>query len=139
MVWSLGLEPASLQKGSDSLERSRLYIYSFDLSSVTDRVINIEGWLPSDACHCETLYRNYLFLLKKFENKSIIPSEEIDIFWHNHILHTAKYFADCQYIFGKYLHHAPMQKSNNSLDLRKIEEQFDVTQTLYFEEFGEYL
>ncbi|KZL20708.1 hypothetical protein PsAD2_01196 [Pseudovibrio axinellae] len=35
------------------------------------------------------------------------PSKAVDIVWHTHILFTAKYFEDCNDIFGHYLHHRP--------------------------------
>lgn len=35
-------------------------------------------------------------------------SQAIDIVWHTHILFTKKYHADCQKLFGRYLHHLPV-------------------------------
>jgi hypothetical protein len=35
------------------------------------------------------------------------PDRVVDIVWHTHILFTEKYHADCEAIFGGYLHHRP--------------------------------
>lgn len=65
------------------------------------------------------------------------PSEEVDEFWHNHILDTQKYHQDCDMIFGKYLHHYPyfgIDDKSNELDLQKA---FDHMQELHKKEFGD--
>jgi hypothetical protein len=36
------------------------------------------------------------------------PNMIADIVWHTHILFTKKYHADCERIFGHYLHHQPI-------------------------------
>jgi hypothetical protein len=33
--------------------------------------------------------------------------DDLDQFWHQHILDTAKYSSDCQTLFGKIIHHNP--------------------------------
>src|SRR3569832_2225713 len=34
-------------------------------------------------------------------------SDAIDPFWHAHILHTRRYAAFCQDVYGQFIHHAP--------------------------------
>lgn len=34
-------------------------------------------------------------------------SHEMDELWHTHILDTKKYAKDCEYVFGKFIHHFP--------------------------------
>lgn len=60
-------------------------------------------------------YKKFLFDAKsrkkqKLKSKlpvSAIPSQLVDIVWHTHILFTRQYHADCQKLFGKYMHHEP--------------------------------
>jgi hypothetical protein len=68
------------------------------------------------------------------------PSVEIDEFWHNHIIHTAKYYQDCLFICGEYLHHQPQHSVTNQVTQSEFKKLFEEeTQKLYRKEFGEYI
>jgi hypothetical protein len=45
--------------------------------------------------------------MKLFPREHTAPLFDVDIFWHYHILDTMKYAADCEQIFGYFLHHFP--------------------------------
>lgn len=66
-----------------------------------------EGWTLERANAIECEYRRFLFLMKKYPHEQTAPLVEVDIFWHYHILDTMKYHADCDAVFGHYLHHFP--------------------------------
>ncbi|HEX7683037.1 MAG TPA: hypothetical protein VF446_05790 [Trinickia sp.] len=55
----------------------------------------------------EAGYRQFLKLAAKYPDAPIVPSEEVDEFWHMHILDTQRYSADCDRIFGYMIHHDP--------------------------------
>lgn len=120
-----------------SIETAKAYIYGMDLSMIIKKMVNHQGWLQKDAMAISKLYRDYLFLQKKYEDETtIVPPEEVDEFWHNHILDTQKYHTDCQAIFGKYLHHYPyfgIDATSNATDLN---DAFEITLSLYVKEFG---
>ena len=86
-------------------------------------------------------YKRFLFLQKKYGDKyTLVPSIEIDEFWHQHILFTTQYQTDCEQIFGKYLHHIPTLKKTSSNTINaEIQKNFKTTQKLYRREFGEYI
>ena len=65
------------------------------------------GWDKDFASEIAQLYKTFLFLNKKYPEEILVPTREIDEFWHLHILFTKKYHEDCQNIFGYYLHHQP--------------------------------
>lgn len=52
-------------------------------------------------------YRQFLALMFWHPEAFLVPSEDIDEAWHAHVLHTARYEADCETIFGRFQHHAP--------------------------------
>jgi hypothetical protein len=118
------------------LKTARDYIFELDLSYVIEAMCApsypLPRWTLSDAEHCCQLYKNFLFLLKKNLPIFLVPTREIDEFWHNHILYTKKYHHDCMQIFGHYLHHEPADPKENT---EKLLQQFAVTKQLYFEEF----
>jgi hypothetical protein len=66
-----------------------------------------EGWSLERANAVEFEYRRFLILMKKFPNEHTAPLVDVDTFWHYHILDTLKYAADCDAVFGHFLHHFP--------------------------------
>jgi hypothetical protein len=82
---------------------------ALDFSAIKAKLMHeaCEGWSRerTDAVECE--YRRFLFLMKAYPNESTAPLVDVDTFWHYHILDTMKYAADCQQVFGYFLHHYP--------------------------------
>ena len=66
-----------------------------------------EGWTLERANAVEFEYRRFLVLMKKFPDEQTAPLVDVDTFWHYHILDTMKYAADCDAVFGHFLHHVP--------------------------------
>lgn len=87
-----------------------------------------------DLEFAENLYRTFLLLHKYYPNQKLVPSVEMDIFWHNHILHSRKYFEDCNNFFGCYLHHHPEISIKNK---REHESHFANTMVLIKKHFNE--
>jgi hypothetical protein len=119
-----------------SLQEARCYIEKLDLNYIINSMCSTQYFLPRwtlvDAEHCCQLYKNFLFLNKKHLPAALVPTREIDEFWHNHILYTKKYINDCNRIFGHYLHHQPAMPEDNAENLIA---DFIKTKQLYFEEF----
>lgn len=66
-----------------------------------------EGWSLARADAVEFEYRRFLILMKQFPAEQVAPLVDVDTFWHYHILDTMKYAADCEQVFGYFLHHFP--------------------------------
>jgi len=66
-----------------------------------------EGWSLQKANAVELEYRRFLYLMKTFPHEQTAPLMDVDTFWHYHILDTMKYAADCEAVFGYFLHHFP--------------------------------
>ncbi|WP_229260500.1 glycine-rich domain-containing protein [Duganella alba] len=66
-----------------------------------------EGWTLERANAVEFEYRRFLHLMKRYPDEQTAPLVDVDTFWHYHILDTMKYHADCDAVFGHYLHHFP--------------------------------
>jgi hypothetical protein len=66
-----------------------------------------EGWSLQKANAVEFEYRRFLYLMKTFPHEQTAPLMDVDTFWHYHILDTMKYAADCEAVFGYFLHHFP--------------------------------
>jgi hypothetical protein len=96
-----------------------------------------EDWSPDRCDEVEVRYRRFLALKAAYSDLDIVPNKEIDAFWHRHILDTQAYFADCETVFGAYLHHYPYFGLNGPLDARALQDAFDLTVDLYEHHFGE--
>ncbi|MPZ46398.1 MAG: hypothetical protein GEV05_24030, partial [Betaproteobacteria bacterium] len=117
-------------------------IQALDLDSVKSRLMDAElgeGWTREYAERIEAAYRTYLTMLVKHQEHAehIMLSKDVDEFWHTHILQTMKYAADCEAVFGAFLHHNPHVGERTQADLDEREKMADITRALYEQEFGD--
>lgn len=117
-------------------EQVKSLINNLDLSMVARNMVIKHGWLKSEVEEAEKLYRNFLFLQFKYPDEKLPPSEDIDEFWHNHILDTARYRRDCEHIFGHYLDHYPYFGIDGKSNQDDLDKAFNRTQELHQQEFG---
>lgn len=124
-----------------SIEEAKAYIDSIDFSQIIDKMVMKDKWKKRDAEKACELYKHFLYLKKKYQSSDdhLPPSEEIDEFWHNHILDTKKYMIDCDRIFGRYLHHYPYLGIDDKTDMNDLQRFFEKTQELHYREFGDYI
>ena len=116
-------------------------IQALDLEPVKLRVMDPklgEGWSREYAESIEHAYKNYLTMLVKYQDdaEDILLAEDVDEFWHTHILQTIKYTEDCEAVFGKYLHHTPHIGEVTKEDVEKRIALAEKTRRLYQREFG---
>lgn len=80
---------------------------NLDLEPVRRLLIQKEKWTDAQARETEIAYRRFLTLMILNPTETLVPTDQIDAFWHMHVLDTQKYERDCKAVFGKYLHHNP--------------------------------
>lgn len=95
-----------------------------------------EGWTPEQADAVELEYRRFLYLMMKFPHEQTSPGLDVDIFWHYHILDTAKYAADCQRAFGYFVHHYPYLGMGGDDPLEELHAAGERMRQLYEQTFG---
>jgi hypothetical protein len=116
-------------------------VMELDLTPIKMKLMHVEsgeGWSLEKANAVEKEYRRFLCLMKLFPEEDTAPLADVDIFWHYHILDTMKYAADCERVFGYFLHHYPYV----GMDGTEEDEQFRLDsgermRTLYEGIFGE--
>lgn len=96
------------------------------------------GWTQHQCEMAERWYRRFLTLALTDGSEAIVPPQPVDKFWHKHILDTQKYIADCEAVFGSYLHHFPYFGLRGPEGAAALDAAFERTQQL-LEEFGESL
>jgi len=84
-------------------------------------------------------YRKYLTLKIRYPTVNLVPTEDIDLIWHTHILDTENYALDCEILFGKFLHHKPYFGEFSDENQDEMGLFYDETSNLWEKEFGEKL
>mgnify|MGYP000110678295 CR=1 FL=1 len=79
-----------------SLAEAKIYLENLDLSYISNLMCSLHyvlpRWSKKEAEFCAQLYKNFLWLNKKYgAGNQLVPTKEIDEFWHNHILYTQNF------------------------------------------------
>ena len=117
-----------------------LAITALDLEPIKVKLMHQqsgEGWTLERANAVEFEYRRFLYLMKRHPNEQTAPLVDVDTFWHYHILDTMKYAADCEAVFGRFLHHFPYIGLRGEDDEQAHERVGQRMQELYETTFGE--
>lgn len=93
-----------------------------------------EGWPRDVVDGMEVLYKQFLTL--NVVHSGIVPTKNIDTFWHYHILDTMKYAKDCDRVFGYFLHHFPYFGMRGAADRKNLGDAFERTLCLVEATFG---
>ncbi len=115
-------------------------IQALDLDPIKFKLMNPDegdGWSREAVDRLEREYRRFLILVARYPEENIVPSREVDKFWHGHILDTAKYAEDCDSAFGYFLHHFPYFGMRGEQDAAALQDAGRRTRELYEREFGE--
>lgn len=84
------------------------------------------GTLP----RAQTKYRNYFALFKRFPGETMVPTLDVDLFWHSHQLTPARYFDYCFSVAGRFIDH------DDKLPTGILDDGFERTCARYAEAFG---
>src|SRR5215204_723781 len=116
-------------------------VSQIELSPINEklRFDNPVFWKDDILAQAEIDYRRFLALNLMYPSTTLVVNKIIDDYWHQHILDTQKYAADCDTLFGFFLHHHPYFGMNDDEDSDRIYDAFAVTQKLWEEAFGDAL
>ena len=114
-------------------------IAALDLSPIKTKLMHKEsgeGWTLEQANLIETEYRRFLYLMKAFPHVPTAPLEDVDTFWHYHILDTMKYARDCEQAFGYFVHHYPYLGLVGENGMELLQQAGEHMRALYESTFG---
>jgi hypothetical protein len=123
--------PITAQTFEENLEQLDLEPIAFQLMHSGEA-----EWTHQRTMQAIAQYRQFLYLIYLYPNRSLVPTQECDRVWHHHILDTMKYAQDCQMLFGYFLHHFPYFGLRGEGDRQNLHVAFEQTQTLFQEHFG---
>ncbi len=118
------------------IEQAMTRVGALDFTMLKRKLTIAGGWSANTVEEGERLYRRYLALNLVYPDRKLGPTPLIDDFWHAHILDTEAYTADCQSLFGRYLHHYPYGGlTNDPLDQAIAESVKEETRKLFRKHF----
>jgi hypothetical protein len=124
-------ESHNLLRLDEEMQTSLGKVAQLDFSMLGRKLMEERGWTHEYCDEVENLYRKFLALNIRYPDKKICPSGPIDEFWHAHILDTRAYFADCEFLFGEYLHHFPYFGMRGQEDRAHLEAAFEDSLNLF--------
>ncbi len=113
-------------------------VAALDLAPIKFKISSKEdgfGWTPEHVEEIELGYKRFLALLALHPGQQLAPTRDIDKFWHAHILDTRKYAADCELVFGGFLHHNPYLGMLG--DEERLGQAAQALHNLFASDFGE--
>lgn len=121
-----------------SAEKVERAIQRLNLKKVLARAAEEERWSRSRATRAALWYRRFLWLSFRQRMRPLAAiSRDADLLWHYHILHTRKYAADCQRIFGRFLNHEPIDGRRRAVRTAARRRVFESSKKLYLEVYKE--
>lgn len=120
--------------------RRKFILKELNLEAIVIKGMDSEegfAWSFEYALEISHEYRKFLVLCLNSPNIAIVPSTQIDDFWHLHILDTQKYAIDSEKCFGYFLHHFPYFGMRDEQDKSNLKKAWEMTKSLYVKEFAE--
>lgn len=121
-----------------TVEAMWLAIDDLDFSRIKAKLLHQKqvDWTSESLEQAESGYRRFLKLAAKYPDTPAVPSEQVDAFWHAHILDTKRYAGDCERIFGYMLHHDPYVGIDGTEDEARLLDMAAASDALGLREFG---
>jgi hypothetical protein len=82
-------------------------LHTLDLTQIRLRLKLAHRWSRRRIIKAHAGYLDFLRVFQLDPQATVRPSEDVDVVWHEHVLDTEKYAADCQNFLGFFLHHKP--------------------------------
>ena len=123
-----------------STEERLRRIDALDLEPIAYKLIHPEpGEMALSLAQADqaiALYRCFLKLCVLHPDTTIVPTRQLDRVWHAHMLDTAKYRADCDHLFGRFMDHFPYAGLRGEGDRLTWLADFAQTRCLFADHFG---
>ncbi len=130
----------TLSAAGSSAEEMVRRVDSLDLEPVVFKLVHPEpgdtGLSVAGADQAVALYRGFLKLCALYPGVTLVPTRDVDQVWHAHMLDTAKYRADCDEAFGRFIDHFPYAGLRGEQDQRFWADDFARTRQLFLQHFG---
>lgn len=95
-----------------------------DLEAIKGKAMEEQSWSANYTSRVANEYMRFLYVTL-FHDTVGVPSRDVDVIWHLHILDTVKYMKDCHTVFQRpFLHHRPSYTVDDRAALIKPANKF---------------
>ncbi len=101
-------------------------ISSMNLEPVIFKLVHECDWTLEKALLVEAQYKTFLFMTLTL-SEAVVPTQDIDEMWHNHILDTRLYALHCKEVFGRFIDHFPYFGVRGGNDAQLLKESYKDT------------
>lgn len=130
---------ASIEHGIAPAEAFARLETELDLANIRMKLADPEegkGYSGDRLDLMEAEYRKFLALHIAYPEADIVPYGIVDEMWHQHILDTIAYRADCDRILGGFLDHFPYFGMRGEDDALALADAYTDTLNRYRDAFG---
>lgn len=130
------LQAEPLLEANEALKR---LVTRLDLTNIRLKLADREegkGYSDEHLDLMEAEYRKFLALHLMYPDADIVPCQLVDEIWHQHILDTIAYRADCEVVFGRFLDHFPYFGMRGNEDAQALIDAYEDTLERYEAAFG---
>lgn len=105
---------------------------------VVEKQLSSKGWTNIQIQLGVSRYKCFLYLKSLYPEMPLVPTLQIDIVWHTHILsNVIKYTQDSNYLLGYILNHCSAISEEQNKETHKICGQaFNTTKIAFEQHFG---
>jgi len=105
-----------------------------DYHFLRERVMDEHNWTSKRAEGAIVEYLRFLQMIAQGDKMDMIASSDVDLVWHEHLMDTKNYAADCKKLFGRFLHH---RRARTSDEFAEIPASYARTKMRYSQMFGQ--
>ncbi len=108
-------------------------IQELNIGEICKKAADNFSWTSKDMEYAKLWYARHWYLAQKFPKLHLAAiSKMADDLWHQHIIDTPKYLADCERILGRFMNHQPIYGEPNEHQSRV----YEASVKLYKDEFN---
>ena len=137
------IQPNLLAKIRPATEQESVFltkITQLDLEPIMFRMVKHYDslWDIDKTIRVAHLFKCFLWLVYKYPNAAIVPTQDIDKFWHEYLGDNSKYNPETTDLYGHILVHFGYYGMRGEADAQHRNKSFEFTLSLFQEQFGEF-
>lgn len=105
-----------------------------DYEYLHERLREEYGWDEAHVHGALVEYLRFMQLLAESPKMELVASSDVDLVWHEHLLDSKNYEADCKNLWGRFLHH---RRARSHVEIEAIPMSYAHTKIEYRRRFNQ--
>lgn len=111
-------------------------LLGYDRTPLIKRLMERHLWSYHEAKRGTWRYLMFLFLVTQYPCQTLVPTQEIDVIWHEAMSITAQYRTMCQELCGGIIEHVEESEVQQNSEAEDLDHAFTQTKLLAELDFG---